>query len=74
MKIADSGNKRLQAFCPNCGTSLYFQLGEGVTGHQYLRVGPLRQRDLIIPRRQYWHRSAQSWLSNIHNMPMQDTK
>jgi len=30
-----------------------------------LRVGILRQRDQLTPRRQFWWRSAQSWVTDI---------
>ena len=62
-RTADSGNKRLQAFCPDCGTSLYSTSvgGRSVT----LRVGAIRQRDQLPPKMQYWVHSAQSWVMDI---------
>jgi len=67
---ADSGNPRLQAFCSICGTQLYSTSpGEGVQPMYMLRVGMLRQRDELAPRRQIWARSARSWLPQLGSVP-----
>ena len=34
-----------------------------------LRVGAIRQRDALMPRAQYWHRSAQSWVGQLGELP-----
>jgi hypothetical protein len=34
-----------------------------------VRVGILRQRDQLIPRRQNWFRSAQSWITGLSAIP-----
>lgn len=64
-KRATSGNKREQTFCPDCGSPIYSgPVGEGakVVG---LRVGTLRQRGELIPKDQYWFRSAQACLEHL---------
>jgi len=68
LKIAESGNRRIQGFCPNCGTSIYAtsELNQEIFG---LRVGTLTQRAEIIPKKQIWHRSAMEWVSDIDQMP-----
>jgi hypothetical protein len=44
IKTGDSGTKRLQAFCPECGTPIYStSTGEGPKVHS-IRVGTIRQR------------------------------
>jgi hypothetical protein len=59
---SDSGNPRLQAFCPNCGSPIYSTSpGEGTQPFYMLRVGILRQREAFAPRRQIWCRSAMPW-------------
>jgi hypothetical protein len=69
-RTAESGNPRVQTFCPTCGTPIYSTtLGEGVQPSYTVRVGLLRQRDQFIPRRQNWFRSAQSWVTNIAAVP-----
>jgi len=68
-KTADSGSRRMLAFCPHCGTSVYSKPPEGTDGFFGLRVGSLRQRDLLIPQAQYWRRSAQAWVDRISTIP-----
>jgi hypothetical protein len=65
VKTGESGNKRAQTFCPDCGTPIYSgPVGEAarVVG---LRVGTIRQRNQLIPRDQLWSRSAQTWLGEL---------
>ena len=63
---AESGRPRVQAFCGNCGTPIYSTSpGDGVQAAYVLRVGILRQRDQITPRRQIWWRSARPWVTHI---------
>jgi hypothetical protein len=65
VKTGESGNKRVQTFCPDCGSPIYSgPVGDGakVVG---LRVGTIRQREQLIPRDQYWFRSAQGWLADL---------
>lgn len=65
VKIADSGRRRVLAFCPECGTSVYSKPPDGEAGHFGLRVGSLRQRDALTPRAQYWCSSAQNWVDDL---------
>jgi hypothetical protein len=68
LKIAESGNRRIQGFCPHCGTSVYAtsEFNQEIFG---LRVGTLNQRAEIIPKKQIWHRSAMEWVSGIDHLP-----
>jgi hypothetical protein len=34
-----------------------------------VRVGILRQRDQLLPRRQNWFRSARSWVTDLAAIP-----
>ena len=64
-KVAESGRQREQAFCPHCGTPIYSApVGESPRTLG-LRVGAMKERDNIVPVRQIWHRSAQSWLDRL---------
>ena len=74
VKIAQSGNKRALAFCPVCGTPIYSKSADGKSGFFGLRVGPLRQRESLIPSTQIWGRSAQSWTDKISEIPKFDTE
>jgi hypothetical protein len=63
---AESGRPRVQAFCGNCGTPIYSTSpGDGIQSSYTLRVGILRQRDQLTPRRQIWWRSAQPWVTQL---------
>ena len=67
---ADSGNPRLQAFCPNCGSPIYSTTpGDGVQSSYMVRVGILRQRDQLMPQRQNWFRSARPWVTELATVP-----
>jgi hypothetical protein len=62
---AESGTKREHAFCPRCGTSIYATgIGDGPKVHS-LRLGTLRPRDAVAPKRQIWVRSRVAWLARI---------
>jgi hypothetical protein len=63
---AESGNPRLQAFCPRCGSPIYSTSpGEGPQPFYMVRVGILRQRDQFVPKRQNWFRSALPWVTGL---------
>jgi len=67
---ADSGRPRVQAFCGKCGAPIYSTTqGEGVQPSYTVRVGILRQRDQLPPRRQQWFRSARSWVTKLDSVP-----
>ncbi len=67
-KTADSGNVRLLAFCPRCGTALYSTtVGDGPKPYN-MRVGALRQRDQLVPHRQIFVRSQQGWIRTLGSM------
>lgn len=66
---ADSGNPRVQAFCPKCGSPIYSTTpGEGQQASYTVRVGLLRQRLDFAPRRQNWFRSAQPWTTSLGDL------
>jgi len=68
VRLAESGNRRVQAFCPACGTPLWSVADSAAPASYTLRVGALAQRDRLPPRRQYWCRSAQSWLPVLQGL------
>ena len=74
VKTAESGAKRAQAFCPECGTPIYATaVGEGPKVYG-IRVGTARQRGDLRPRTQYWVRSAQHWVTDIGSLPKVETE
>jgi hypothetical protein len=67
---ADSGKPRVQAFCGTCASPIYSTtLGDGVQPSYTVRVGILRQRDQLTPRRQIWWRSARPWVTGLDTVP-----
>jgi len=67
---AESGNPRAQAFCAICGSPIYSTSpGDGVQQAYMVRVGILRQRDQLMPRRQNWFRSAREWVTKLDGVP-----
>ena len=74
VKTADSGNKREQTFCADCGTPIYSApVGEDKNVLS-LRVGSVRQRDQLIPSDQFWFRSARAWLVNLPSLTRRTTQ
>jgi len=67
-KTAEDGSRRLQAFCPDCGSPLYSAPPAGERGYFGIRVGTTKQRDRLVPRQQFWMRSAQSWTQDLSGM------
>ena len=64
VKTAESGNPRVQAFCPECGTPIY-SAAPGDAPAFSLRVGTIRQRAELRPQKQLWSRSALEWLKEL---------
>jgi hypothetical protein len=67
IKTAESGTKRAQAFCPECGTSIY---SAAVTDPQVfnIRLGTARQRAELRPKSQGWCRSARDWVMDLDSI------
>jgi hypothetical protein len=60
IKTADSGTKRAQAFCADCGTGLYATSPTNPTSYA-LRVGTIAQRAMFRPTQQIWCQSKLPW-------------
>jgi hypothetical protein len=70
VKTGESGNKRQQSFCAECGTPIFSTgVGEGQQTVHSLRVGSIRQRAELAPQSQGWTRSALNWLGTIPALP-----
>ena len=68
-KTAENGRKRLQYFCPECGSPL-FTTGTDEDAEVWgIRWGSIRQRDQLRPARQIWCRSAAPWINDIRELP-----
>ena len=73
VKTADSGSKRTQAFCPRCGSPLYATAHGDPTANLNIRVGVIRQRAELIPKRQLWGRSHHAWVDDLLAIPRFET-
>ena len=64
-KIAESGRPRTLAFCGKCGTRIYAHTKEDPAAFFGLRVGSIRQRAELVPKRQVWCDSALPWVDEL---------
>ncbi len=67
VKTAESGARRAQAFCPECGTHVYSAAEEDPQVFS-IRTGTAHQRNQLLPTAQIWCRSAQAWAMNLGPM------
>jgi hypothetical protein len=68
IKVAQSGNRRAQVFCPECGTPLYATAPENATS-VVIRLGCVTQRAQLGPAVQIWQHSALPWLPELQSVP-----
>jgi len=68
IKVAQSGARRVQAFCPECGTPLFATAPENAT-QVIIRTGCVRQRHALKPVVQIWSHSALPWLDAVPELP-----
>ena len=68
VKVADSGNRRIQAFCGDCGTPIYASAFDQPRTYG-LRIGSLAERDRLLPVRRIWCRSALPWSEDVSRLP-----
>jgi hypothetical protein len=68
IKTAESGRKRAHSFCGVCGSPVYSTDVEPNPSIYSLRVGTLRQRHALTPRRQIWCASSVPWAMGIESL------
>ena len=68
IKVGDSGNKRAQVFCAECGSHLYAHAAVENPESLGLRVGCLQERTALVPSKRIWCRSALAWSENLQGM------
>lgn len=66
-KITDNCRRRAQVFCPECATQLFATSDAAIGSGRILnlRVGCIFEREQLVPQRQIWCRSAQTWLAKL---------
>ena len=73
IKAGDSGARRAQAFCPNCGSPLYTYDADD-PGALGLRVGCIDERAALIPTKQKWCRSALPWTTDLSQLERREAE
>jgi len=73
VKVGDSGSRRAQAFCRNCGSPLYTYDADNPGVHG-LRVGCIEERARLTPIRQKYCRSALPWTQDLSGMEKRETE
>jgi hypothetical protein len=68
VKVAEGGNRRIQVFCPECGTPLYATAQEHATTVR-IRFGCVNERAQLRPAAQIWARSQMPWLNGLADLP-----
>ncbi len=71
VKTAESGNRRLQAFCGDCGSPLYATDAVGAKTYN-LRIGVMAERAALPPQREIWCESALPWARDVLPLPKTD--
>jgi hypothetical protein len=69
---ADSGARRRQAFCGDCGSPIYASADTDAPQIIALRVGTIRQRAELPPREQIWRKSALEWAFHLDDVPSEN--
>lgn len=72
VKTAQSGRRREQTFCPDCGSPIYSTTADSTTDggprDLAIRLGAVNQRAQIVPKKQIWYESSQKWLDGLHDI------
>src|SRR3954464_9638434 len=69
VKVADSGAKRVHAFCETCGSPVYSCAPDKPQSYS-LRLGALSEKDgLGRPSRQIWTKRRLSWMPKLEGVP-----
>jgi hypothetical protein len=68
VKVAQSGNRRAQVFCPECATPLWATAPENPTS-VIIRLGCVEQRAQLKPSTQIWQHSSLPWLAELASVP-----
>ena len=69
VKVADSGARRVHAFCENCGGPVY-ACAEKDPPTYSLRVGALDEREALgRPARQIWTKRRLPWIPKLDGVP-----
>jgi len=65
VKVGDSGNARVQAFCADCGSGLYSCSADENPEIYNIRTGTVHQRGRLVPQFESWVQSRLAWLPDV---------
>ena len=68
VKTAESGTRRVQAFCGDCGSPLYAADAEAAKTYN-LRIGVMAERAHLPPQREIWCEAALPWTQGLLALP-----
>lgn len=68
VKTAESGNRRAQGFCGDCGASIYSADARDAKVYM-LRLGSIAERNQLPPQRQIWCEAALDWARDLLELP-----
>jgi hypothetical protein len=72
IKVADSGARRVHAFCGTCGSPVYSSAEHNPKSYT-LRLGALSSPDALgRPARQIWTKRRLSWVPPLEGVPEQE--
>src|SRR5262245_48494255 len=69
IKTGESGVRRIQTFCPRCGSAIYSADADVPPTDYNIRVGTIRQRHDLLAKLQYWTRSHPPWVGSLASVP-----
>ena len=72
VKTGNSGNRREQGFCENCGSGIYSASVDDAPKAHNIRMGTVRQSAQFPPQFQIWCQSSQPWLPMIDTPDMSE--
>ncbi len=67
VRTSESGARRGQAFCPDCGTPLWSGALESPAFY-VLRLGAIKEHAALMPKDQIWCRSALPWSGDLRGI------
>jgi len=72
VKTAESGTKRAQAFCAECGTHIYATSTDPQPAVLRIRAATTDQAAALVPKVQIWTRSALHWVASLNALPRRE--
>ena len=72
IRIGDGGSKITHYFCPNCGTTVYYEAPEVLPGLTAVDVGCFNDSEFPSPTMSVYGKRRYHWVSQIEGIPNLD--